>query len=87
MSDIKQQTYQVTQLAADDRFIDFIEVQKIIPLSKSRYYALMKQGRVPCSVKIGDHRACWLLSECIAYANAKIQERNNKRFIKEKQND
>lgn len=69
--------YQVGELKADDRFIDFDEVQKIIPLSKSRYYALMKQKRVPQSVKIGDHRACWLLSECLAYANARIQERNN----------
>lgn len=68
--------YQVSQLTPGDSFIDFKEVQQIIPLSKSRYYALMKEGKVPRSVKIGDHRACWLLSECLAYANQKIQERN-----------
>lgn len=62
----------------DERFIDFSEVQKYIPLSKSRYYTLMRQKRVPSSVKIAEHRACWLLSEVQAYAEARIKERNKR---------
>lgn len=62
----------------DERFIDFAEVQKYIPLSQSRYYALMREKKVPVSVKISDHRSCFLLSEVLAYAEARIKARNEK---------
>ncbi|MCK5373826.1 MAG: AlpA family phage regulatory protein [Alphaproteobacteria bacterium] len=58
--------------------MDFPEVKRYIPLSKSRYYFLMKSGRVPQCVKISEHRACWLLSEVLSYANQQIQKRNVK---------
>ncbi len=74
----EQPSYQANGFSATERFIDFSEVQKYIPLSKSRYYTLMREGRVPCSVKIAEHRACWLLSEVLAYAEARIKERNAK---------
>ncbi len=70
--------YQANEFSPGEQFIDFSEVQKYIPLSKSRYYALMKLGRLPASVKISEHRACWLLSEVLAYANQQIQKRNMK---------
>lgn len=74
----EQSSYQAEGFSATERFLDFSEVQQYIPLSKSRYYALMRQGRVPGSVKIAEHRACWLLSEVLAYAEARIKERNEK---------
>ncbi len=67
-----------SEFSPDDRFIDFSEVQKFIPLSKSRYYALLREKRVPSPVKISEHRACWLLSEVLGYAEARIKERNEK---------
>jgi len=71
-------SYQADGFSPTERFIDFPEVQQYIPLSKSRFYTLMRQGRVPRSVKIAEHRACWLLSEVLAYAEARIKERNEK---------
>lgn len=73
--------YQADTFSATDRFIDFSEVQKYIPLSKSRYYALMRENRVPRSVKIAEHRACWLLSEVLAYAEDRIKERNAQQVV------
>ncbi len=70
--------YQADGFSPTECFIEFSEVRKYIPLSKSRYYALMRQKRVPCSVKIGEHRSCFLLSEVLAYTNARIKERNEK---------
>lgn len=74
----EQPLYQADGFSATERFLDFSEVQEFIPLSKSRYYALMRQNRVPRVVKIADHRACWLLSEVLAYAEARIKERNER---------
>ncbi|MGB4107814.1 MAG: AlpA family phage regulatory protein [Alphaproteobacteria bacterium] len=70
--------YQADGFSPTERFIEFSEVRKYIPLSQSRYYALMREKRVPVSVKISDHRACFLLSEVLAYTEARIKERNKK---------
>jgi predicted DNA-binding transcriptional regulator AlpA len=80
----EQPSYHADGFSATERFIDFSEVQKYIPLSKSRYYTLMRQGRVPCSVKIAEHRSCFLLSEVLAYAETRIKERNQKLQIQSK---
>lgn len=57
-------------------FISFDEVQDIIPLSKSRLYELMRKGKFPRPVKIGEHRAVWIQHEVIAYRAARIAERD-----------
>ena len=82
----EQPPFQADGFSATERFLDFAEVQKYIPYSKSRFYALMRENRVPRPVKIGQHRACWLLSEILAFTDARIKERN-RNFINHKQGE
>lgn len=61
--------------AGDIELISFDDVQSIIPLSKSRIYALIKARKFPPPVKIGEHRACWVRHEIIAYRDERIAAR------------
>lgn len=59
-------------------FIDFDDVQQIIPMSKSRLYALMREAKFPRPVKlVGEHRAAWIKHEVVAYRDARIAERDS----------
>lgn len=56
--------------------ISFDEVKELIPMSKSRLYTLMREGKFPRPVKIGEHRAVWIKHEVLAYRAARIAERD-----------
>lgn len=67
-----------TQFSPTERLLAFSEVQKIIPISKSRWYENMKNGEAPKPIKISRSRAVWLESEIIKFLNNRIAERNAK---------
>jgi len=59
--------------------IGFAEVRAIVPLSKSRLYALMREGKFPRPIKLGDggHRSCWIKHEILAYLAERIAARDS----------
>jgi prophage regulatory protein len=44
-------------------FIRLKEVLKIIPVSKSTWWAGVKSGRFPKPVKIGENTTCWKVQD------------------------
>ncbi|MCB9988315.1 MAG: AlpA family phage regulatory protein [Rhodospirillales bacterium] len=71
----KQGTVAPSFSQSNIQLISFDDVQSIIPLSKSRIYALIKARKFPPPVKIGEHRACWIRHEITAYRDERIAAR------------
>lgn len=57
--------------------IGFKEVMDIIPLSKSRIYFYISEGKFPKPVKIGMHRVAFIKREILDYLAARIAERDS----------
>ncbi|MBG6154759.1 putative DNA-binding transcriptional regulator AlpA [Labrenzia sp. EL_159] len=45
--------------------IDFHQLAKIVPLSRSQIWRLEKEGRFPARIKIGRRKVAWRYSEII----------------------
>lgn len=69
--------YSTAQFSPGDRLLAFPEVQKILLVSKTRWYDLMKQGDAPRPLKIGHQKVCWLESEILEFINLRIKKRND----------
>lgn len=65
-----------TEFREGDRLLSLPEVQKIIPVSKTRWYELMATGEAPKPIKISRQRVAWIESEIFALLNKRIAERN-----------
>ncbi|MEP1573893.1 helix-turn-helix transcriptional regulator [Roseibium album] len=47
--------------------IDFHQLAKIVPLSRSQIWRLEKDGRFPARIKIGHRKVAWRYSEIIEW--------------------
>jgi prophage regulatory protein len=54
-----------------DRLLKLPEVQKYLPLSRTRIYELIAAGSFPPNVKISERGVAWRESDIIAYINGK----------------
>jgi Predicted transcriptional regulator len=71
----------LANIKSGERFLLIDEVQKLIPLSKPRIYALIAQGRFPEQVHLSTNRVAWIESEILAWLNARVQERRCNRMM------
>ena len=69
----------------NDRLLCLGEVQRILPLSKSRIYHLISIGEFISPIKIGQSKSYWLQSEVIKYVQSRLDERNSKQLQKNKE--
>ena len=53
------------------------EVERITTLSRSRIYALMKQGLFPSSISLGSMSVAWIEAEIQEWVAARIAEFRN----------
>jgi prophage regulatory protein len=61
---------------AEDRLIRLPEVLHLSGLSRSAVYQKIKDGEFPAQVKTSVRSSTWVLSEVVAWKNAKIAARN-----------
>lgn len=52
-----------TNQSSDEGFIRLPEVLKLIPVSKSTWWAGVKSGRYPKSIKLSDRITAWRVNE------------------------
>jgi predicted DNA-binding transcriptional regulator AlpA len=64
----------------EDRLLCLGEVQRILPLSKSRIYYLISIGEFIPPIKIGQSKSYWLSSEIHEYVQSRLDERNSKQL-------
>jgi predicted DNA-binding transcriptional regulator AlpA len=46
-----------------ERLLRLRQVLELVPVSKSSWWAGVKSGRYPASVKLGERTTCWRMSE------------------------
>lgn len=51
----------------DDRFIDWKELKKIVPLSRMHIWRLEKAGKFPLRVEMTERRRAWIYKEILAW--------------------
>ena len=56
------------------RFGRLPEVQKAVPLSRSRIYELIAQKRFPAPVKLSERASAWDMGEIEAWLDAKVSQ-------------
>jgi len=78
----QRDTHKVIKFLPGEKLISFPEVQRIIPVSKTRWYELMQLGEAPRPIKISRQKVAWLESEILDFVNNRIAERNEKFNIK-----
>ena len=62
-------------MQSNRRFLRLPEVQKTVPLSRSRIYELIAANRFPAPVKLSERASAWDLDEIEAWLNARVAER------------
>ncbi|MGZ5198287.1 MAG: helix-turn-helix transcriptional regulator [Telluria sp.] len=62
---------------AEDRLIRLREVLRLSGLSRSAVYQKIKVGEFPAQVKTSVRSSAWVLSEVVAWKNARIAARDN----------
>jgi prophage regulatory protein len=55
----------------EDKFLRLPQVLEIIPVSKSTWWAGVKTGKYPASIKLGARTTVWKASEIYALINSK----------------
>jgi predicted DNA-binding transcriptional regulator AlpA len=55
----------------EERLLRLKQVLELVPVSKSSWWAGVKSGRYPASVKLGAKTTCWRLSEVMALIEQK----------------
>lgn len=50
-----------------DRLLRLKDVLKIVPVSKSTWWAWCAQGVAPAAIKLSERTTCWRLSDVIAF--------------------
>jgi prophage regulatory protein len=60
------------------RLLSFGELKRLkgIPYSKAHLHRLVRDGKFPRPIKIGENRNAWIEEEVDAHIEAKIAERN-----------
>jgi prophage regulatory protein len=56
------------------RFGRLPEVQRLVPLSRSRLYELIADGRFPAPIKLSDRASAWDMSEVQRYLDDRVAE-------------
>ncbi|RLB37451.1 MAG: hypothetical protein DRH12_14340 [Deltaproteobacteria bacterium] len=51
------------QMTGKDRLLRLKQVLELIPVSKSTWWAGIKEGRFPRPIKLGPRTTCWRLSD------------------------
>jgi predicted DNA-binding transcriptional regulator AlpA len=54
----------------ENRLLRVKQVLELVPVSKSSWWAGVKSGKYPASVKLGERTTCWRLSEIMALIEA-----------------
>jgi prophage regulatory protein len=62
---------------ADDRLIRLPEVLHLSGLSRSAVYQKIKDGEFPQQVKTSSRSSAWVLSEIVAWKDARIAARDS----------
>lgn len=62
------------QTPSTRRFGRLPEVQKAVPLSRSRIYELIADKRFPAPVKLSERASAWDLDEISAWLDARVAE-------------
>ena len=62
------------EAASNRRFGRLPEVQKCVPLSRSRIYELIAANRFPAPVKLSERASAWDMGEIQAWLDARIAE-------------
>ncbi|MGE0055995.1 MAG: helix-turn-helix transcriptional regulator [Hyphomicrobium sp.] len=52
----------------DDRLVRLEEVLELIPISRSTWWAGVKEGRYPEPIKLGPRLTCWRMADILALA-------------------
>lgn len=63
------------------RLLGFRDVQRLVSLSRTQIYALIRAGRFPAPVKVGEHRSAWVEAEVEAWIDERIRERDRERRL------
>jgi prophage regulatory protein len=63
-----------TESATPIRFIRLREVMKIVPLSRSRIFELMDDGRFPRNVKLSERASAWSEAEIVAWCAERLAQ-------------
>lgn len=61
----------VLEAKSDVRVIGLVELQGLVPLSRSQIWRLEKAGRFPRRMLIGQRRVAWRFSDIVAWLNAR----------------
>ena len=56
------------------RFGRLPDVQRLVPLSRSRLYELIAEGRFPAPFKLSDRASAWDMSEVQRYLDDRMAE-------------
>ena len=62
------------QSQSSRRFLRLRDVQKVVPLSRSRIYELIADKRFPAPVKLSERASAWNADEVEAWVDARIAE-------------
>jgi prophage regulatory protein len=54
------------------RFIRLREVQRLVPLSRSRLYELIAEGRFPAQIRLSDRASAWDAQEVEAWMAQRV---------------
>ena len=60
------------QSPSNRRFLRLPEVQKAVPLSRSRIYELIAANRFPAPVKLSERASAWSSDEVEAWLDARV---------------
>ena len=69
---------QFKNLLAEDRLIRLREVLSLVPVSRSTWWAGVKAGIYPRSIKLGPKITCWRLSDILSLISTGVGRGNSK---------
>ena len=62
-----------------DRVIDAKELVRIVPVSIMHIWRMEQAGKFPARIRLGSKKVGWILSEVMAWIEAKKTERGSER--------
>ena len=61
-----------------DRLLVMEEVQRLVPFTSTHIYALLRRGKFPTQVRLGDRRVAWLEREILAWLEERAANKEEK---------
>lgn len=58
------------------RLVTMPELIELVPFSRGHVYRLIREGKFPAPIKLGDRRVAWLEHELEHWISARIAERD-----------